>query len=151
MCERIDLFLMFFVGAVAVTVFDFLFRMNRIRSVKATSYAILFVIFTIFGVSFAGLVSGLSFVFGLWFLSPTGDAAAVVLMFVLLAYVLFKGETAEERMGISSWQLIRRNRRLRASPLHSKDCVDLKVMPIPRRWVRYYEAGEMFGPCPFMS
>jgi|GEM_PF-4410027 len=73
MCERIDLFLMFFVGAVAVTVFDFLFRMNRIRSVKAISYEILFVIFTIFGVSFAGLVSALSFVFGLWFLSPTGD------------------------------------------------------------------------------
>ena len=100
MCERIDLFLMFFVGAVAVAVFDFLFRMNRIRSVKAISYAILFVIFTIFGVSFAGLVSALSFVFGLWSLSPTGDAAAVVLTFVLLAYVLFKGETAEERMGI---------------------------------------------------
>ena len=100
MYERIDLFLMFFIGAVAVTAFDFLFRINRIRSVKATSYEILFVIFTIFGVSFAGLVSALSFVFGLWFLSPTGDAAAVVLTFVLLGYALFKGETAEERMGI---------------------------------------------------
>gem|GEM_PF-4950794 len=31
------------------------------------------------------------------------------------------------------------------------DCVDLQVMPITRRWVRNYEAEEMFGPCPFMS
>lgn len=58
----------------------------------------------------------LSFVFGLLFLSATGNTVATVLMLVLWTYALFKGETAEERMSTPSWAPIRRKHRLRANP-----------------------------------
>jgi hypothetical protein len=96
--------------------FDFFLRVNCIRNVKAILYGALFPIVLLFGLSFAGFVFVLSFVFDLWFLSATGDAVTMVFMFVLWTYALFKGETAEERMSKSSWTPIRRNHRLRANP-----------------------------------
>ena len=58
----------------------------------------------------------LSFVFGLLFLSVTGNTVATVLTLVLWTCALFKGETAEERMSTPSWAPIRRKHRLRANP-----------------------------------